>query len=197
MSGSRTKSLAIRWVKLVGSCCILFHLIAVAAAPASVPPAPATAGRVFACVEPYLQFTFLNHGYHFFAPDPGSSSLIEYTAVMENGDRIWGRIPDKSRHRPRLLYHRYFMLTEFLGSLPESQVELRQSVAGTYALPLLEQYGADKVELSYVVHELSTREEILAGRQLTDPSKYLVNQLGTYSLRSPTQSASSLSTTDP
>ena len=172
------------WKKTVGSLLIALHLLAIAIAPASVPPSSPTIQNGWLVFQPYLQIAFLNHGYHYFAPDPGASSLIEYTVVTEDGERIWGRIPDRDTIWPRLLYHRHFMLTEFYGGLPPAAAEMRQAVAESYAQQLLHQHQGVSVELSHVVHQLSSRQEIIAGGRLDDPHKYEYTALGTFSLQS-------------
>lgn len=59
----------------------------------------------------YGQFLYLDRGYAFFAPDPGPSHLM---AVEIEGDRTY-RVPSLDDQWPRLLYHRHFMLAEFLN----------------------------------------------------------------------------------
>lgn len=77
--------------------------------------------------QPYINFMFLNHGYAFFAPDPPAANhLIRGTLVFDDDQADVNRqYPDRNRQRPRLLFHRHFMLTEFLhgnypGPPPES-----------------------------------------------------------------------------
>lgn len=170
-------------IKLIGSLLIVLHLIAIVLAPASVPPASRSVQTAWSWVRPYLQFAYLNHGYHYFAPDPGPSSLIEYTVITEDGERIWGRIPDREKIWPRLRYHRYFMLTEFYGAQPPTAEELRQAVAQSYAQQLMQNHDGVSVELSHVVHRLSTREEMIAGGRLDEPHKYQFTPLGTFSIQ--------------
>jgi hypothetical protein len=171
------------WRKSFGSLLIAIHLLAIAIAPASVPPTSATVQNGWLLLQPYLQLAFLNHGYHYFAPDPGPSSLIEYTVVTQDGDRIWGRIPDRKTIWPRLLYHRHFMLTEFYGGLPPAAGEMKQVVAQSYAQQLMHQHQGVSVELAHVVHQLSSRQEVLEGGHLDDPHKYEITPLGTFSLQ--------------
>lgn len=185
------------WKKTLGSILIVLHLLAVAIAPASVPPSSPTIQNGWLLFQPYLQLAFLNHGYHYFAPDPGPSSLIEYTVVTQDGQRIWGRIPDRNTIWPRLLYHRHFMLTEFYGGLPPAAAEMRQAVAETYAQQLMHQHQGVSVELSHVVHLLSTRQEVIAGGHLNDPHKYEFTPLGTFSLQTPENLAALTSGLDP
>ena len=59
----------------------------------------------------------LANGYRFFAPEPGPSHLIRYEVTLPDGTRKEGFFPDRAHHQPRLLYHRYFMLSEFVNTL--------------------------------------------------------------------------------
>lgn len=68
-------------------------------------------------VRAYSQFAYLDHGYAFFAPDPGPSHLIAATITTPAGDTRELRYPDHSDQWPRLLYHRHFMLSEFLNNI--------------------------------------------------------------------------------
>ncbi len=176
-------SLRWSWRKSFGSLLIVIHLLAIAIAPASVPPTSATVQNGWLLFQPYLQLAFLNHGYHYFAPDPGPSSLIEYTVVKRDGDRFWGRIPDRNSIWPRLLYHRHFMLTEFYGGLPPAAADMKQAVAQSYAQQLMHEHDGVSVELAHVVHQLSSRQDMIAGGHLDDPHKYEFTPLGTFSLQ--------------
>jgi hypothetical protein len=65
--------------------------------------------------RPYVQAMFLDHGYAFFAPDPGPSHLVRYKVEFDDGrPAVEGTFPDLATERPRLLYHRHFMLAEQL-----------------------------------------------------------------------------------
>jgi hypothetical protein len=65
----------------------------------------------------YGQTLYLDRGYAFFAPDPGPPHLMRAeiaSATPETGPEIrW--YPHLNDQRPRLLYHRHFMLAEFLN----------------------------------------------------------------------------------
>lgn len=103
-----------KWPRRLISACLLFHLIAITSAPASVAPASQLARSTWSLCRPYLQLLYLNHGYHFFAPNPGESTLLAYTVEKPDGTTIDGAIPHPNIS-PRLLYHRHFMLTESLA----------------------------------------------------------------------------------
>src|SRR5262245_60353780 len=68
--------------------------------------------------RPYLDVAYLNHGYNFFAPDPGPSHLVEYDLELSDGSHLTGRFPERTQQQPRLRYHRHFMLAEQLSGLP-------------------------------------------------------------------------------
>jgi hypothetical protein len=52
---------------------------------------------------------YLDHGYFFFAPNPGPSHLV---GIRDQSVLF----PDRKEQWPRLLYHRYFMLSEFYNN---------------------------------------------------------------------------------
>jgi len=63
-------------------------------------------------VAPLHHAIFLGHGYRFFAPEPGPSHLLLFRIVSSDGEIVEGKFPDRGQHWPRLLYHRWFMLSE-------------------------------------------------------------------------------------
>jgi hypothetical protein len=168
------------WTKVILSLLIVFHVVAIFCAPASVDPASRLTRHVWTFCSSYLRATNLNHGYHFFAPEPGSSTTLEYIGLDQEGNRSFGRIPDKSTMQPRLLYHRHFMLTEFLGSIPSESGETRQAVLQAYAQQLLKQNGFSSVELKLVRHRPSSRQEILLESDLSAPETFTYEPLGTF-----------------
>jgi hypothetical protein len=94
---------------------ILFHLTAaVVAALVAVPPVSDLSSAVASVFRPYINAVDLNHGYRFFAPDPGPSHLVRYHLEFSDGSKRDGQFPNLDEERPRLLYHRYFMLSEKL-----------------------------------------------------------------------------------
>ncbi len=98
---------------------ILIHLWAILAPPlAFQTQGPlGSSPSVRTMLEPvrrYGEVLYLNRGYAFFAPDPGPSHLLQIQYVDASGKRVERRYPDRDQQWPRLLYHRHFMLTEFL-----------------------------------------------------------------------------------
>ena len=113
------------WVKRLVSVALIYHLLALVVGPftfstalgvgAAAPLAESTMS--WFSRYSHLDFAYLNHGYYFFAPDPGPSHLIEYQIIPQAGSSerpFVSRSPDLERQWPRLLYHRHFMLSEWL-----------------------------------------------------------------------------------
>ncbi|MFG0264155.1 MAG: hypothetical protein ACF8AM_03270 [Rhodopirellula sp. JB055] len=69
-------------------------------------------GTLLSMVSPVAQMFYLDRGYAFFAPDPGPSHLIGATSESDQTTQVFPNLDDQW---PRLLYHRHFMLAEFLN----------------------------------------------------------------------------------
>lgn len=68
-------------------------------------------------LRPYIGAMYLDHGYFFFAPNPGPSHLVHYKVEFADGRTpVEGRFPDLAQHQPRLKYHRHFMIAEALNN---------------------------------------------------------------------------------
>lgn len=71
-------------------------------------------------VRRYAEFAYLDRGYAFFAPDPGPSHLVRIDPKMDADESPSPRVfPNLDDQWPRLLYHRYFMVSEFLSTAYE------------------------------------------------------------------------------
>jgi hypothetical protein len=106
------------WLKGLASALIAFHLTAVVWGPLAFAcmGSPLT-DSVFGVLRPYIDALYLNHGYSFFAPDVGPSRLLRYKVEFaDSREPVVGVIPNLATERPRLLYHRHFMLTEQLSN---------------------------------------------------------------------------------
>ncbi len=101
------------------SAVLLVHLLAVVAPPLSVEGSPVFVG-LSRLLGWYVDPLRLNNGYRFFGPDPPQYSfLVDYEAYRADGTVVRGRFPDRQAQWPRLLYHRYFMLSSRLaGAAP-------------------------------------------------------------------------------
>ena len=110
------------WAKSLVSLLLMLHIAAVAIGPMAfisrsgvgASPLMEPVARFF---RPYINAMYLNHGYAFFAPDPGPNHLVDYTVEFADGrPAVTGRFPELKTERPRLLYHRHFMLSEALNT---------------------------------------------------------------------------------
>ncbi len=141
----------------------------------------------------------MGHAYKFFAPDPGPSHLVQYDLELADGTHRKGTFPDRHEHWPRLLYHRHFMLSEFIATVapqlptdaslnppstmpPAVQHEYakQQAYAQSYANHLLHTSGARRVTLQLRRHMLPSPEEVLKGTPLDHPESYIDRPLGTF-----------------
>ena len=178
-----------RGVRAVVSAIVAVHVAAVFIGPFAMPPQTSElAGSLAGVFKPYVEILGLANGYRFFAPEPGPSHLIRYEVVAADGTRHEGLFPDRAHHQPRLLYHRYFMLTEFVNTLggmdPREQLppevsERLKAYANGYAEHLAEQYNAQSVKLFLVRHYVPRMSEVREGRKLSDKVLYVEAPLWT------------------
>lgn len=156
-------------------------------------------------MAPYVEWLYLDHGYFFFAPNPGPNHLVGVRVIPPttpargeplrlavpidlDRDVDW-YFPNRPRQWPRLLYHRYFMLSEFYNNsfappaLPEEDQKdllfvdrwrqdrgfysaLSQSIEHAVARKL----SVDRVELLRFERALLSAEQVLGeGWKLNDP----------------------------
>ncbi len=160
---------------------LLVHLAAVCVPPLSVEPASQLASLAFRSLQPYIDAMYLDHGYRFFAPEPGPSHLVAYELELPDGTRQAGEFPRLSEHRPRLFYHRHFMLSEMVNSLADFRPAAADAYARSYARHLLERHQAARVRLTLRRHLFPTPDQVLSGMRLDDPSLYRERPLGEFS----------------
>ncbi len=143
--------------------------------------------------QPYIDVLFLNHGYFFFAPNPGPNHLLRVRLEFDDGRPPEEYlIPDRDRLWPRLYYHRHFMMTETLHGLyapPEPPPEIAgdpllraqwrearrryERMREAFRHHIQNETGAKRVELTRVEHRQPTPYEYLEeGIGLTDPRTY-------------------------
>ncbi len=145
-------------------------------------PSSVLAQRVFSFFQPYVDIAFLNHGYHFFAPEPGPSHLIRYELQLDDGKLVTGQFPDPQLHSPRLLYHRHFMLTETANRLAvdSAQQESLDALSRSFAAHLMSLYPAERATLYLRRHYIPTPEQVAAGTPLDAPELFAERPLGTF-----------------
>ena len=112
-----------RRVRWVVSLLVLLHLTAVFWAPftfacrVGADSSSPFADGLMPYLRPYIAMMYLDHGYFFFAPNPGPSFLVKYKVEYSDGrPAVEGVFPNLSEQRPRLLYHRYFMVSTALNN---------------------------------------------------------------------------------
>ena len=179
---------------------LMLHLAAVFFPPFAFETSPIpgmgspVAESMIRFLQPYIDAAYLNHGYAFFAPNPGPSHLLR--AKLEFTDGREPReitLPDLDSHWPRLLYHRHFMLSEhlhssFAPSQPIAEVTrdplqteswqqaLQMYTARKNAIKrhLQTKYGASQVSLTRIEHRLLDPFEVVGlGKQPGDTDTYL------------------------
>ncbi|MCA9082038.1 MAG: hypothetical protein KDA58_15860 [Planctomycetaceae bacterium] len=166
------------WWKCGVSLWLLYHFTGLMVSPASIPPSSQLVRDSWLVFGPYLQFIYMNQGHHFFAPDPGASTLIRYTVEKADGTTVEGRIPDR-RIEPRLLYHRHFMMTESVAAFEEDR-RFQPLLVQALARQLCREHDGVAISVSRVTHLLPTMEWFRAGERIDDPSLYEEQPLGRY-----------------
>ena len=167
------------------SVALVLHLVAIASAPLAMEPSSLLGQKLFGVFRPYLELFYLNHGYHFFAPEPGPGHLIRYEIQMSDGSVMNGVFPDAEQQRPRLLYHRHFMLTEFANRLAvdPAQQDAIDRLARSFAEHLIHENNGERATLYLQLHYIPTPEQVAAGLPLNAPELYAERSLGTFSKR--------------
>jgi hypothetical protein len=141
--------------------------------------------------RPYIQFAFLDHGYFFFAPNPGPSHLLRCRVKTTDGKTIERMYPDRQLDYPRLLYHRHFMLAEQLNAMfvpptpppvRENSLEYREwqrarreyeARRESFIKHLRHVFGSNDVELSRVEHRPLSPDQLRRGMKLSDRDLYV------------------------
>lgn len=160
---------------------LVFHVFAIFIAPAGMPPASPLLVDASQVARPYNNALFLNHGYHYFAPDPGASTLVSYRIERPGKLAEQGRFPDRAIG-PRLLYHRYFMLADNLGGFPE---DMQDAIYDAYARHFADLHDSEQIELSLLRHHPSSIIRMQAGGQLSDEETYVEEPLGMWDFSKP------------
>jgi hypothetical protein len=158
---------------------ILLYLALVIAPPLAGPaPSSALATWLIQPLRPLVGALYLGHGYRFFAPDPGPGHAIRWAMRMPDGTSRTGVLPDPAVDRPRLLYHRRFMIAEKISGLvpsADAPEEVRRGAKPQWqplvmgvAGQLLRRHGGVEVELSMIEFDLPSPEDVLAGKSAPD-----------------------------
>jgi hypothetical protein len=168
--------------RAIVSVLVILHVAAVFIGPWAMAPNSQLALSVAGAFRPYMDIMSLGNGYRFFAPEPGPSHLVRYELTLDDGTLKQGVFPDRSLHKPRLLYHRYVMLSEFVNTLAGADLDNPRAevYAKGYARHLAEQYDAKTVKLSLRRHYVPRPGEVQQGMRLTNKDLYEERPLTTY-----------------
>jgi hypothetical protein len=166
-----------RFVRWAASLWVLFHFSAVLAAAGSVGPTSDLILAAWKPFRPYLQALFLNHGYNFYAPQPAPSTLLGYEVERDDGTIVRGRVLDRSV-TPRLLYHRYLLLTEHLVFVSS---DMQRHWYKSYARHLCRKFGGSRVGLTRLIHYPATMQMVRDGATLDEPMSYEEMFVGDFS----------------
>lgn len=192
-------TLAPEWRILI-TAALLLHLAALIAAPMAAGPSSQLEQQIAGTFSWYTTFLYLNHGYRFFCPEPSPGHLVRYTLTMPDGSVRSDEFPNLKTEWPRLLYHRFFMLSEKLARFMPEEIpsdapeDLRRDaererpyqeralneVAASYATHLMKTTGAKSVTIDFVEHEIPLEQQMLRDLPLTDKSLYRVLWTKTY-----------------
>jgi len=164
------------WLKIPVTFWLMFHCAAMVIYPAAVVvPQRGLLGRITdRLFQRYMQALYMVAGHRFFAPEPGAATLIQYRLEHPDGTTTEQIFPHRDIS-PRLLYHRYFMMSERVGDIASLQRWYRM-----YARHLSHHYDADRVTMWRVVHRLADPDDIIAGKKLNDREFYDYTQMGSW-----------------
>lgn len=184
--------------KWVISGLVLLHLLAVTAEPfrfftrSARGTSPASDPLRWA-LAPYIELAYLNHGYFFFAPEPGPSHLMECRLQLPDSKEVSLTFPDKRKQWPRLLYHRHFMLAEFLHQLHvppvdmvvvgedpplaqawQAERDVFERVRNSMIQHVTTKFGASTARIERLEHRLPSDDEVFRQRLALDsPTLYM------------------------
>lgn len=173
--------------KAIASLLIVAYLAVVIVPPLAGPPPASELARIaFGPLRPFIHGLALDHGYRFFAPNPGPGHSIRWVVTRADGSTVSGSTPDRDADWPRLLYHRRFMVAEKVSDrIPPADVpeDIRREAKADWqplvrgvARHLLESNDGATVRLEMVEHFLPAPDEVVRGETRPDT----VTPLGTY-----------------
>lgn len=167
-----------RWLRVVLSVAILWHLLVVFLSPLSVQPASRLVVDIAQSpwVRWYSDSLYVNHGYHFFGPEPPTNQLIRYRILGDAGDVVAeGEFPDKQAQRPRLFYHRHMMLADQanLGPPDIAPDEWLRLTMRSYARQLLRAHDGARARIDLVRHTILLPSQVERGDDPNAPDLFV------------------------
>ena len=169
--GARSTLFDSRLVRGLISAGLIFYLAVLFLGPLANPISSDFLTRPLAeLVSPIHRVLFLGHGYRFFGPDPGPGHLVVYRVTDREGNVLERHFPDRESTWPRLMYHRWFMLSETIfnehamtpdeKSFRQTEVELGEQVKelkknGKFALS--ERIARERSKMANQYHDARRR----------------------------------------
>lgn len=183
---------------------LLVHFFAILTAVTSYStyqfPAPALAVWANKPLRPYLQLTFLNHAYRFFAPNPGVPTVQWFRVQYQDRSVRWVESPQPARPWIRMPYMRRLTvalaLPQFVQPVPgdparQQFTDFGQICLASYArhvARLHERTGLDgslvpvkSVGVYCIQHAPLSPEQVRAGWERVDLRTYQATFVGAFS----------------
>lgn len=155
-------------IRVLISLAAVWHLFVVFISPLSVPPASQMVVDLAQSklIRWYSDSLYLNHGYHFFGPEPPINQLVRYQVSDNTGQPIAeGEFPNTDQQWPRLYYHRHMMLADQanLGPPDISPEDWTRFSMQAYGRHLLRKTSGDRVRIDCVRHNLLYPSQSIRG----------------------------------
>jgi hypothetical protein len=162
-------------------------------------PAPQLAVRASSSLQPYLQATFLNNSYRFFAPNPGTPTVLWFRVQYQDRSVRWVEAPGRAGALLRAPYQRRLNLAVQFGQylVPDPAKDgkkaltpLGQSLLQSFvrhvawAFPRQSPDGSPlpvrNVGVYSLLHGVILPEQVRDGWEPTDLRTYRATFLGAY-----------------
>jgi hypothetical protein len=163
-------------------------------------PAPQLSVRASEPLQPYLQATFLNNAYRFFAPNPGTPAVFWFRVQYDDGSVRWDELPGHADSIVRAPYQRRLnlsvQLAQYLAPTSAGQGKQKLSPLGELLLQSCVRHvaksasrqdsaghalGVRNVGAYCVLHRVILPHEARAGWEQTDLRTYQPLFVGAYS----------------
>jgi hypothetical protein len=182
-------------VRFVVSALVIVHFFAIGSAVLSYSsvnfPAPPLAVLANKPMQPYLQATFLNNAYRFFAPNPGTPTVFWFRVQYENRSVRWSEVPGEPNPWLRGAYQRRLNHAIMLGQhlVPHRDGKRSLSPMGRICLEswvrhvARSQSDVKSVGVYVVHHAVISPEQVRNGWTPTDVRTYHPTFVGAFNAK--------------